>query len=100
MRRLAPLGLAAVAALLLVGDLSFVARFAADLSLTALWWNLTLACALTLGAGMLSLYAVRHARFHAERMALAVAGATDGVWEWDVRRDVVFYDRRWKSMLG
>jgi diguanylate cyclase (GGDEF)-like protein/PAS domain S-box-containing protein len=34
------------------------------------------------------------------RYALAVAGANDGIWDWDFCADRVFYSTRWKSMLG
>lgn len=34
------------------------------------------------------------------RYALAVAGAKDGIWDWDFPANSVFYSTRWKSMLG
>jgi diguanylate cyclase (GGDEF)-like protein/PAS domain S-box-containing protein len=35
-----------------------------------------------------------------ERYALALAGANDGLWDWDLRSDTMYYSARWKTMLG
>jgi diguanylate cyclase (GGDEF)-like protein/PAS domain S-box-containing protein len=35
-----------------------------------------------------------------QRWLYALSGARDGVWDWDIENDKVYYSPRWKEMLG
>lgn len=36
----------------------------------------------------------------AERLNLATKGSSDGIWDWDLNKDKIYYSERWKEMLG
>ncbi len=35
-----------------------------------------------------------------ERFSLAMEGATEGLWDWDLRSDEIYYSGRWKALIG
>lgn len=35
-----------------------------------------------------------------ERLALALRGSEDGLWDWDLREKTIYYSEQWKAMLG
>lgn len=35
-----------------------------------------------------------------ERYALAIEGAKDGIWDWDLAGDTIYYSQQWIEMLG
>ena len=35
-----------------------------------------------------------------QRLELALEGSEDGVWDWDLKNDTLFYSAKWKSIMG
>jgi diguanylate cyclase (GGDEF)-like protein/PAS domain S-box-containing protein len=35
-----------------------------------------------------------------ERYMLALRGANDGIWDWNLKKNQIFFSRRWKDMVG
>jgi len=44
--------------------------------------------------------AIEQLRMREERLTLVMEGINDGIWDWDLKTDQVYYSPRWKEMLG
>ncbi len=44
--------------------------------------------------------AVHKIRRDAERYSLAIDGTSDGLWDWDLESDTVFFSSRWNGLIG
>jgi diguanylate cyclase (GGDEF)-like protein/PAS domain S-box-containing protein len=45
-------------------------------------------------------HAERALKRNEERLALAAEGANDGLWEWDLRNQELYFSSRWKALIG
>lgn len=44
--------------------------------------------------------ATKELEIEKNRFLLAIEGTQDGIWDWEIDKDKVFFSKRWKQMLG
>ena len=44
--------------------------------------------------------ALEKIKINEERLKLALEGANDGLWDWNIKSGEVYFSKRWKAMLG
>ena len=63
-------------------------------------WVVLLTVALDQELALKSERAMRGIQLSEERYALAAEAANDGLWDWDLTSNAVYYSTRWKALLG